>query len=150
MHRLVDYLVGLHDEALERVGTERGANCHVGGVAATGHQDAADAWRIVPRIERVPPIAEIDLEPSAEIHRIGIRQNANIAEIAGAVARGDVHAAAECDRQMRKISAHAAALESDLGSGPGGARVLIAEAHIGLNEIADRLHAWPAGRRLAE
>ena len=42
---------------------------------------------------------------------------------------------------MRKISAHAAALESDLGSGPGGARVLIAEAHIGLNEIADLLHA---------
>src|SRR6516225_7087446 len=131
MHRLVDYLVGVYNEALQRVGAERGANCHVGGIAATRHQDTADAWGIVPRVERVPPIAEIDLEPSAEIHRIGIRQNANIAEIACAIARGDVHAAAECNCQMRKVSAHAAALESDLGSGPGGARVLIAEAHIG-------------------
>jgi len=141
MQRLVNYLVGVHDETLERVGTERGTDCYVGGIAATGHQNATDAWRVVPRVERVPPIAEIDLEPGAEIHRIGIRQNADIAKITGAVARGDVHAAAERDRQMGKVPAHAAALESDLSRGPGGARVLIAEEYMGVNEIPDCLHA---------
>src|SRR5262249_9419274 len=87
-------LVGVHGEALEHVRTEGGAERHVGGVAPARHHDPADAGNVVPGIERVPPAAEIDLEPGAEIHRLRLGDNADVAEIAGAITRRDVHAAA--------------------------------------------------------
>src|SRR5262249_43274540 len=126
--RLLYHLVGAHDEALEHVGAERGADRHVGGVAAACHDDAADARHVVAGVEGVPAAAEIDLEPGAEIHRIGLRRYADVAEIAGAVARRDVHAAAERDREVREVAADAAPLDHHLGRGLGGAGVLIAEA----------------------
>src|SRR5262245_66302905 len=67
LRRLLHRLVGAHDEALERVGAERGADRHVGGVAAARHDDAADARHVVAGIEGVPAAAEIDLEPGTEI-----------------------------------------------------------------------------------
>ena len=36
---------------------------------------------------------------------------------------------------MREIAAHAAALDRDLGRGPGGARVRVTEAHVRLDEV---------------
>ena len=51
---------------------------------------------------------------------------------------------------MGEVAADAAAFDDDVGRGLGGARVLIAEAHMGMDEIADRLHPRPAQRRLAE
>src|SRR5262249_17764630 len=111
---------------------------------------AADARHVVAGVEGEPAAAEIDLEPGAEIHRIGLRWHADVAEIAGAVARRDVHAAAERDREVRKVAADAAPLDHHLGRGLGGARVLIAETHVRMDEVADRLHARPTLRRLAE
>jgi MFS family permease len=137
-------LVGVHGEALEQVRAESGAERHVGGVAPARHHDAADAGNVVAGIERVPAAAEIDLEPGAEIHRLGLGRNADVAEIAGAIARRDVHAAAQRDRQVGKVAAHAVALDHDVGGGPGGAGVLVAEADVRMNEIADRLHACRA------
>src|SRR5215831_8113859 len=66
LRRLIRHLVGAHDEALEGVGAERGADGDVGGVAAARHDDAADARHVVAGVERVPAAAEIDLEPGAE------------------------------------------------------------------------------------
>src|SRR5262245_51707560 len=66
-------LVGVHGEALEHVRTEGGAERHVGGIAPARHHDPADAGNVVPGIERVP----------------------SASEIARAIARRDVHAAAQ-------------------------------------------------------
>ena len=144
------HLLGVHDEALEHVRTEGGAERHVGGVPAARHHDPADARRVVACIEGVPAAAEIDLEPGAEIHRLGFGRNADVAEISGAIARRDVHAAAQRDRQMGKVAAHPATFDQDVGGRPGRAGVLVAEADVGMDEIADRLHARPAERRVAE
>src|SRR4029453_10845214 len=143
-------LVGMHHEALKQVRPEGGADGDVGGVAPARHHDAADARRVVAGVEAVPAAAEIDLEPGAEVHRLRLGRHPDVAEIAGAVARRDVHAAAERDGEIREIAGHAAALDRDLGRGLGGAGVLIAEAQVGMHEVADRLHARPAERRLAE
>ena len=67
----------------------------VGGVAAARHQDAADAREVVAGVEGVPAAAEIDFEPALEIHRRRVGRHADVAEIAGAIARRNVHAAAE-------------------------------------------------------
>ena len=74
---------------------EAGRERHVGGVAAGRHQDAADPRRVVAGVEGVPAAAEVDLEPGAEVHRVGLRRDADVAEVAGAVAGRDVQAAAE-------------------------------------------------------
>jgi hypothetical protein len=61
----------------------------------------------VARIDRVPSPAQIDFEPSAEIHRCGIDWQPDIAKMAGAIAGRNVHASAKRNRQMGKVAAHA-------------------------------------------
>src|SRR3712207_7876511 len=61
------------------------------GVAPAPHEDAADARRVMARVERIPAAVEIGLEPGAEIHRVGIgdrkstRLNSSHANISYAV-----------------------------------------------------------------
>src|ERR1700748_3781456 len=120
-------LVGDHVEALERVLAERHRDRHVAGVAAARHHDAADARRVVARVEGVPAVAEEDLEPGAEVHRIGHGRHADVAEVAGAVARRDVHAAAQRDRQVREVAADAGPLAKSLERGARRAGSLVVE-----------------------
>ena len=94
--------------------------------------------------------AQIDLEPAGEIHRRIHRRYADIAQIAGAVARRDIHAAAERDRQMGEVPTHAGALLIGFPGGLGRTRVLVAEGEVVVDEVADRLHASPSGRRCRE
>ena len=42
----------------------------------------------------MPAVTEIDFEPGAEVHRLIVERHADVAEIAGAVTRRNVHAAA--------------------------------------------------------
>jgi hypothetical protein len=58
-------------------------------------------------IEGEPMPAEIDFEPGAEIHRVGRRRDADIAEIARAVAGWNVHAPAQRYCEVREVAAHA-------------------------------------------
>src|SRR5450432_1805861 len=95
--RLGLHLFGDDLEPRQWRGPEGRRDCDIGGVAAARHDDASDARMIVPGVQGKPPPAEIDLEPGAEIHRRGIDRHADIAEITGAIARGNVHAAAERD-----------------------------------------------------
>ena len=51
--------------------------------------------RVVPGVECVTAAAEINLEPRAEVHGRVLWRNADVTEIAGAIAGRNVHAAAE-------------------------------------------------------
>ena len=105
---------------------------------------------VVAGVERVPLAGQIDLEPAGEIHRRGIAGHADVAEIAGAVARRDVHAAAEGQREMRKIAADAGALLVDVMRRLHVMGVLVAESDVVVHEVDDGLHARPAERRVGE
>src|SRR5580704_2719252 len=120
-------LVGPDPEGLEGVGTEGGGDRDVGGVTAARDEDASDAGDVVSRIERVPGTSEIGLEPSGEVHRRGVLGDADVAEIPGAIARGDVQATAEGDGQVGEVAADTLALVEGLPGGLGGAGELIAE-----------------------
>jgi hypothetical protein len=106
-----DHLVGPDAEALEGVGSERRGDRDVGRVAAAGDQDASDAGDVVSRIERVPGATEVGLEPSREVHRRRVLGNADVTEIAGAIARRDVQAATEGNGQVREVAADALAVD---------------------------------------
>ena len=61
-----------------------------------------------------------------------------------------LRAAAERDRQVLEVAAHADALGEDVERGPGGARVGVAERDLRLHPVADGLHPRPAPRGVAE
>src|SRR5215475_14276863 len=79
------HLLGHHSKARELRGTKGRRDGNVGGVPAPRDHDATDSRMIVPRVERVPASAEIDLEPCAEIHRRWVRRHTDVAEIPRAI-----------------------------------------------------------------
>ncbi len=101
-------------------------------------------------IERVPAPSDIGLEPGGKIHRTIGRRDADIAEIARAVASRNVHAAAECDRQMRVVAAHAFAFLESLPRRSRRSGILVAEGDVAMDVVADGLDAAGAGGRCAE
>ena len=86
-----------HGELCEPAPAEAGGQRYVYSISSARHQDATDTRNIVAGIERAPSAAEISLEPRAEIHWVGHRGDADIAEVTGAVAGRNVHAAAQSD-----------------------------------------------------
>ena len=91
-------------------------------VATASHHNAADAGMVVARVHRVPAPVEKDLAPGAEIHGVDVDRNADVAEIAGAIAGGDVHAAAQRDGETGEVAADADALVHGIAGATGRAR----------------------------
>src|SRR5450432_2121834 len=148
--RLARHGVGPNREARERAVAEGRAEGRVGGVSPTRDHDAPDARDIVTSVERVPLSVQVRLEPAREIHGSCRALHANIAQVAGAIARGNVHAAAEGDGQMRKVAAYAGALLIGLPGGLGASRVAVTKRQVSVHEVADGLHAAPAAGRSTE
>jgi Putative zinc-binding metallo-peptidase len=144
------YFVGPYSEARQCVGAERVAECDVGGVAATRDQYPADARGVVARVEGMPLPAEEHLEPGREIHRIVHWRHTDVAEVPGAVARGDVHAATEGNRKVGEITADSGPVIEGFQRRPCLARVLIPERDVSVNEVADCLNPAPSRWRLPE
>ena len=95
---------------------------------------------IVTRVYRVPTAIEKDFGPGAETHGIDIDRNADVAEIAGAIAHGNVHAPAERDGEMGEVAADADSLVHGIAGATGWACVWIPEPDFRVNEITNRLH----------
>src|SRR5271154_6236695 len=104
---------------------------------------------IAARIEGVPLAFQENFDPGAEVHRVD-DGHADIAEMAIDVARGDVEAATEGQREMCVVAADADALVERLERRPGRARLLVVELDVLMHEIANGLHAAPSRRARAE
>ena len=134
----------------QSVGSETVRQRHVGSVAAIGDKDAADTRRIVAWIEDMPVPTEINFDPGGKIHCLIRRWQADVSDVAGAIARRNIEAAAERRGEMCKVAAHALALVIGLVRRPRRARILVAEIHDVVDVIADCLHTRPARRHIAE
>src|SRR5271165_1776829 len=143
---MLNLLLGHHDKAHEVGDAEGGRHGDVCGVAAAPRDNAAHAGMVVTRVFRVPAPSEKDLEPGAEIHWIDVDRNADVTEIAGAVAGRDVHAAAKREGEMGEVAADADAFMHGVAGATSWARVGITEPNLRVNEIADRLHTHGAGQ----
>src|SRR5579864_6280065 len=100
------HFVGPYAKALQLIRPKRRRDGDVGRVAASCNQHAADAGSIVSRVEGVPMTAEIRLEPGGEVHRGVRRRQTDVTQVAGAVPRRNVQAAAESNGEMRKVAAN--------------------------------------------
>src|SRR5579864_4861412 len=135
------HLVGPNLEAQQGVGTEGIADRHICRISPPRDQHPADTRHVVTGIEGVPVTVDIRLEPCGEIHRTVGRRHADVAEVTGAVASRNVHAAAEGDGKMRVIAADSRPLVEGFQGGPRRARVLVAKGDVAMDVIADRLDA---------
>src|ERR1700722_13236008 len=90
-------LVRIDLEADECVRTERAADGGIGRIATARNQYPPDARDIIAGIEGVPSASQIRLEPAGKVHRSIGRRDADVGQIAGTIARRNVHTAAECD-----------------------------------------------------
>src|SRR6202035_2755327 len=138
------------DEAFQRGGTERCRYRDIGRIAAAGDEDPAVTPVIVTCIERVPATVKKDLGPRGEIHWCGIPRNPDSAEITSAVSRGDIHAAAKRDRQVREVAANADPFLMPLGCGSVAAGVVVPEFDAIMDVVADRLNPLPTAGNSAE
>src|SRR5208282_6858960 len=94
----------------QRIGSEGRRDGYIDRVAPPCDQNPSNPWHVVARVERVPASSEIGFEPGGKVHRTVWRRLSHVAEITGAVARWNVHAAAQCNSQMGEIAADASAL----------------------------------------
>ena len=98
----------------------------------------------------VPPAAvEPDLVPGTEVSGAG-EGDANVADVAGDVAGGNLHAASEGDGEVLIVAADADAFGEDVHGGHGGASFFVVEGHLGVDPIADGSGEGPAGAEMAE
>src|ERR1019366_2289810 len=101
-----------------------------GRIPPSPHQDGADARHIVARVEYVPAAANPGLEPRREIAHAEGRCRSDVAQVAGAVSRRNIHAAAEGDGKVRVVAADAGPFVESLRGAAGGAGVLIVEGNM--------------------
>ena len=123
---------------------------HIGSITTMRNENAPDPRGIVPRIEGMPPAAEIDLDPRSKIHGCIRRRKADIRDVTGAVARRNVQATTESNCQMCEVAANSAALAICFERGSGGPRMLVAECDMVVHEVADGLNARPPERCMPE
>src|SRR6267142_889878 len=121
------YLISPDPEADERIGPERRAYRDVDRIAASCHQHSPDPRYVVPWVEEIPASSEIRFEPSGEVPRAVGRRCAHVAEIAGAVSRRNVHAAAKGNSKMCVIAADPAPFVERFPGCSCGAGMLITE-----------------------
>src|ERR1700722_13554291 len=98
----------------------------------------------MPSVKGIPSSLQEDLKPSAKVHRIRIRRDTNITQITRGVACGDIHAAAQGNRQMGKIAADTNPLAKPIERGAIGASFLIIESEMAMDKVANRLNPLPA------
>src|SRR5664279_4006190 len=137
-------------EARQRARAECGADRDVASIAAPGNEHPADARRVVAGVKSVPAAVEEGLEPGREIHRPIGRWLADVTEVAGAVASRNIHAPAEGNGEMGIVAADTDLLVQSLHCRARLGGVLIPEADMAMNIVADRLNAAPSGGRLPE
>ena len=130
--------------------TEGSGDGAVGGVAADGHEDAADAWNVMAGIASPPAGFEINFKPGAEVHGRRSDDDADVAEVAGGVTRGNIQGAAEGDGQMLEVAADADAFSVDAERGANGIGELVAEDDLAVNPVTNRLNTLPAFGKAAE
>src|SRR5262249_61751918 len=90
----------------------------------------------------------VTCEPAGEIPWAMWGRRAHVAQISGAISGRNVHAAAECNSQVRVVATNAFALVEDLPRRLGCARVFIAELNVVMYKIANCLNALPSERLL--
>jgi hypothetical protein len=103
-----------------------------------------DPRMIVPRVKGEPATIQKHLVPCAKVHGGRISWNADVAEVARALAGRNVHATGQRHSKMGEVPADAAAFLMSLRCGAVPSRVMVAEFDAVVGAVTDRLRSLPA------
>ena len=120
-------------------------NYKIACVATPSDKYSADTRHVVPRVKGVPMTIKICLKPGGKIHWIVWGRYSDVAQITRAVACRNVHATAECDGEMRVVTADTGSLVESFPGRLRGAGMLVTKSDMLIDEIADGLDASPSG-----
>ena len=135
---LADFF-GQDREALQRVRSEGRGDGDIGRIATSGNEDSSDARNVVSRIKRIPAATEVHFHPGGKIHGAIGGRNADVAKITSAVARWNIHTAAESHGEVGIVAADSCALVECVKGRFRDARILITECDVVMDVIADCL-----------
>jgi hypothetical protein len=76
-------------------------------MATPRDQHLADTRHVIPSVKNVPMTIQVYLEPGGEIHRAVWEECTDFTQVPSAIACRNVQAAAECDGEVRVITADA-------------------------------------------
>ena len=96
-------------------------------------------------VKSVPPLAKKRLEPSVEVHWRRVRRHSDVSKVARSIPGGNVHAAAQGNRQVGKIATYTNSFMKRIECGPIIPRVAVSKVDVIVDKIADRLHPLPSG-----
>ena len=96
-------------------------------------------------VKNVPPVAKERLEPSVKVHWCRVRWHSDVPKVARTIPGGNVHAAAQGNRQVGKVATYTDPLMKRIERGSIISSVAISKVDMIVDEIADRLHPLPSG-----
>jgi hypothetical protein len=138
------------DIEMNQVGWPKaGADCHVCGIASSGHQDSAESTIVMSRIHVDPSAVQEYLVPRAEVAGAGAG-SANVANVTGDVSRRNILAARKGDSEMLEVAAYADALGKNVHRRLCGASGVVIKHHFVVNPVANGDRALPACRERTE
>src|SRR5712672_1005252 len=123
-------LIGPNFKTDQGIGPKRLCNRDVSSVTSLSNQYTSNPWDVVTRIECAQTPANVGFEPAGEIPWAIWGRRAHVTQISGAISGRNVHAAAECNSQVRVVATNAFTLVEDLQRRLGCARVLIAVLNV--------------------
>ncbi len=137
-------------EHFKRLFTEGHCDWDISCIAASPDQHASDTPTIVPCVKGIPPSLQIDLKPSAKVHRIGGRRHSDVSQVTRRVPSWNIQTAAERDRQMSEVAANPNALPKSFKRGAIGTSLLVIELKMPVDKIANGLDPFPSWSRIAK
>jgi hypothetical protein len=96
-------------------------------------------------VKGVPPLAKERLEPSVEVHWCRVRWHSDVSKVASTIPGGNVHAAAQSNREVGIIATYTNPFMKRIERGSIIPSVAISKVDMIVDKIADRLHALPSG-----
>ena len=138
------HLVGNDLKVEQAVLAEYHCYRHIPCVASAPDNDSPDSTTIMTSIEGVPAFSKVNLKPGAEIHWVGNWRDADISQVTGYIARGDIHASAERDRKVCEIAANSDPFAKCIEGCPGRTRLQIVKTEMVVYKIANGLDSTPS------
>src|ERR1700751_368841 len=104
----------------------------------------------MPRIEGIPLPLQVNLKPSTKVHRIRDGRHSYVPQIAGCVLGWNIQAPAERNCQVREVSPNPDLLPKSFECSTIGTSLLIIEAEMAMDKVANRLNPFPSGSYLSK
>ena len=135
-------LIRFNVELDEVSGAETRRYRNISCVAARCHENSTEARVSVACVKVDPSASKKDLIPCAEISGTAKRLT-DVPDVAGDIARWNIHAASKCNGEVLEIAADPNSLDEDIRGGLGRSGGVVVKGDLVMHPIADGYRPFP-------